>query len=128
MTQREFETRVEVKVSSKEFENINEMYMNSDVDKDEFCTLWVKMNFRRVQQWKKANGEANKAREEKEKALDIYCRMVTMSKWSENAMTTLKRKEIIFLESIGIEMYDKYGYRSMSAVAYDIMHKYGMVA
>lgn len=49
MTQQEFTQRVNVKVSNKEFEAINEVYMNSDLDKDEFCKMWVKMNKTRVQ-------------------------------------------------------------------------------
>ena len=44
MTQQEFTQRVNVEVSNKEFEAINEVYMNSDLDKDEFCKMWVKMN------------------------------------------------------------------------------------
>jgi hypothetical protein len=49
MTQQEFTQRVNVEVSNKEFEAINEVYMNSDIDKDEFCKMWVKMNKTRVQ-------------------------------------------------------------------------------
>jgi hypothetical protein len=49
MTQQEFTQRVNVEVSNKEFEAINEVYMNSDLDKDEFCKMWVKMNNTRVQ-------------------------------------------------------------------------------
>ena len=49
MTQQEFTQRVDVEVSNKEFEAINEVYMNSDLDKDEFCKMWVKMNKTRVQ-------------------------------------------------------------------------------
>ena len=49
MTQQEFTQRVNVEVSKKEFEAINEVYMNSDLDKDEFCKMWVKMNKTRVQ-------------------------------------------------------------------------------
>ncbi len=49
MTQQEFTKRVNVEVSNKEFEAINEVYMNSDLDKDEFCKMWVKMNKTRVQ-------------------------------------------------------------------------------
>lgn len=49
MTQQEFTQRVHVEVSNKEFEAINEVYMNSDLDKDEFCKMWVKMNKTRVQ-------------------------------------------------------------------------------
>lgn len=49
MTQREFTQRTQVEVSSKEFDAINEVYMNSDLDKDEFCKMWVKMNKTRVE-------------------------------------------------------------------------------
>lgn len=49
MTQQEFTQRVNVEVSNKEFEAINEVYMNSDLDKDEFCKMWMKMNKTRVQ-------------------------------------------------------------------------------
>ena len=49
MTQQEFTQRTNVEVSNKEFEAINEVYMNSDLDKDEFCKMWVKMNKTRVQ-------------------------------------------------------------------------------
>jgi hypothetical protein len=49
MTQQEFTQRVNVEVSNSEFEAINEVYMNSDLDKDEFCKMWVKMNKTRVQ-------------------------------------------------------------------------------
>ena len=49
MTQQEFTQRVNVEVSNKEFEAIHEVYMNSDLDKDEFCKMWVKMNKTRVQ-------------------------------------------------------------------------------
>lgn len=49
MTQQEFTQRTNVEVSYKEFEAINEVYMNSDLDKDEFCKMWVKMNKTRVQ-------------------------------------------------------------------------------
>jgi hypothetical protein len=49
MTQQEFTQRVNVEVSNKEFEAINEVYINSDLNKDEFCKMWVKMNKTRVQ-------------------------------------------------------------------------------
>jgi hypothetical protein len=67
MTQQEFTQRVNVEVSNKEFEAINEVYMNSDLDKDEFCKMWVKMNKTRVQNAKvermiKAKDEAYRDR------------------------------------------------------------------
>lgn len=49
MTQQEFTQRTQVEVSNKEFNAIHEVYMASDLDKDEFCKMWVKMNKTRVQ-------------------------------------------------------------------------------
>lgn len=49
MTQQEFFKRTGVEVSDKEFAAISEVYVMSDVDKDEFCKMWVKMNKTRVQ-------------------------------------------------------------------------------
>ena len=48
MTQQEFTQRVNVEVSNSEFEAINVVYMNSELDKDEFCKMWVKMNKTRI--------------------------------------------------------------------------------
>lgn len=48
MMYNEFVERVGMEVSSSEFEIINEMYTFSDVDKDEFCKLWAKMNHVRI--------------------------------------------------------------------------------
>lgn len=49
MTQQEFTQRTQVEVSNNEFNAIHEVYMASDLDKDEFCKMWVKMNKTRVQ-------------------------------------------------------------------------------
>jgi len=62
MLQSEFEARVQMTVPEAEYWHINEVYNNSDLDKDEFCKLWVKMNQNRVA---KAKAET-KAREEQE--------------------------------------------------------------
>lgn len=48
----EFVERTGVYVSIAEFDAIVEVYNNSDVDKDEFCKLWAKMNFARVKEAK----------------------------------------------------------------------------
>lgn len=48
MTQQEFTLRTNVKVNDDEFDAINTVYMNSDIDKDAFCKIWKKMNASRV--------------------------------------------------------------------------------
>ena len=57
----EFVERTGMNVNSAEFDAIIEVYNNSDVNKDDFCKLWVKMNFNRVATYK-----AKKAKEEKQ--------------------------------------------------------------
>lgn len=57
----EFVERTGMNVNSAEFDAIIEVYNNSDVNKDDFCKLWVKMNFNRVAAYK-----AKKAKEEKQ--------------------------------------------------------------
>ena len=48
MLQHEFESRVGIEVSAKEYAAIEQVYMSSDVEKDEFCKLWAKMNCQRI--------------------------------------------------------------------------------
>lgn len=48
MLQQEFESRVGIAVSANEYAAIEQVYMNSDVEKDEFCKLWAKMNRQRI--------------------------------------------------------------------------------
>ena len=52
MTKQEFTERVKVEVSDIEYNAIEMVYMHSDVDKDEFCKMWVKMNKTRVEKAK----------------------------------------------------------------------------
>lgn len=48
MLQHEFESRAGIEVSAQEYAAIEQVYMNSDVEKDEFCKLWAKMNSKRI--------------------------------------------------------------------------------
>lgn len=41
MTQQEFEQRTQIKVSWDKFNYINSLYMNTDMDKDEFCRHYI---------------------------------------------------------------------------------------
>lgn len=44
MTQQEFENRTGIKVSADEFDRIHEIYMESPLDKDDWCAMWKKMD------------------------------------------------------------------------------------
>lgn len=40
MTQQEFEQRTGLKISEGSFNRVNAIYMNSTLDKDDFCEMW----------------------------------------------------------------------------------------
>ena len=54
MLQEEFEERVKMQVSSKEYEAIETVYLHCDLEKDDFCKMWAKMNANRISAYKKA--------------------------------------------------------------------------
>lgn len=63
MTQQEFTSRTLVEVSTEEFWAINEVYNHCNLDKDEFCKLWRKMNASRVAEAKaQAKAQAEQER------------------------------------------------------------------
>ena len=62
MLQREFEERTGVSVTTDEYLAIETVYMASDLDKDEFCKMWCKMNSSRIKAAKKVLAE-KKAKE-----------------------------------------------------------------
>lgn len=102
MTQVEFEKRVEMTISSNEFDAINVVYMNSDLDKDEFCKMWVKMNKSRVSAYK----EKEKEQELISKVLDIKAKSLCFQgdDWWKLGVEILTKKEIETLKEYGIEM------------------------
>ena len=72
MTQQEFQERVKMLISAEEFEAVNHVYMLSDLNKDDFCKMWVQMNKSRVE---RAIREAKANKEEadnKERARRIF--------------------------------------------------------
>ena len=103
MTQQEFKNRTQVEVSYTEFDAIHEVYMNSDLDKDEFCKMWMKMNKTRVERAKaQAKAEAEEAAK-REKLYDIINRYYTNEEYNMKNSEVLTEKEVNFLWSVGIE-------------------------
>lgn len=127
MTRNEFETRTGVQVTDTEFWSINEVYNNSNVDKDEFCRLWCKMNPVRVATARSAKTAEEKRMQEMEKAMDIVSRSCKFD-FDADGMLTLRKRDINFLESIGIDMYDTYGYKKLYTIRYEILKKYKLIA
>lgn len=115
MMQSEFEALVGMKVSPSEYYHIEQVYMNSDLDKVEFSKLWVKMNKSRVE-CALAN---EKARKEKE-ALDDklwgiisrYAGWDYMKKETVIAADVFGVREINTMKKAGIDLLD--GFRPIN--------------
>lgn len=63
MTQKEFQDRVKMQVPAGEYTAIEVVYMNSDLEKDEFCKMWAKMNAKRIAAYRKAEKEKQEKHE-----------------------------------------------------------------
>lgn len=108
MTQIEFTQRVGIEVSVKEFEAINEVYMNSDLDKDAFCRIWVKMNKTRVREARMKAAELREKQTLKEMAWALYQRISGMENTHlAMAYTNLLPSQRNFLHGIGIEVNER---------------------
>ena len=129
MLQSEFENIVKMTVEPKEFEAINTVYMNSDLNKWEFCSLWMQMNKKRLA---KAKEEA-KAKEAKEKLDEKLWKIIGKYGWKDwswkertLAHTALNKSEEKAVEEAGLKLkeYDYqsgiYLYKRMSTMLWDI--------
>lgn len=123
MIQQEFEERVIVKVSAKEYEAIETVYMQSDLDKDVFCKLWIKMNKSRVNQAKKDKVEED----EKEKTRTMLFELSNMPQEKDFSLLAdnyYNKKSKKVMESVGITMQDTSNrvpiFKSVSRVVYEI--------
>lgn len=129
MTQQEFTSRTKVAVSESEFWAINEVYNNSDLNKDEFCKWWKKANKSRVK-----NAIAlEKQLAEQEKIADRTIELIGKLSWggdafkyhwyyTQSVVKLLNKKDIELLEKLGIPYkFNSWGGQvSPSDVVYDL--------
>lgn len=106
MTQKEFENRA-IEVSQKEFEAINIVYMASDLDKDEFCKMWCKMNANRIKTYK-----AEKKAEQEMADLKFELSNVLINRYSydqslEIADSFFSKTQKKIIAKAGIDLEDK---------------------
>lgn len=123
MIKSEFEKRVQMNVTKEEYAAIEEVYMNSDLDKDEFCKLWVKMNQTRVNK-AKADAQAQaKEQAKREKLWEIIYRFDGMSYQDgcKLAADVLSKRQQATIESIGIKIHRSHVYfQTVSEVMYQV--------
>lgn len=125
MTHKEFTDRVKVEVTAQEFDSINEVYMNSDLDKDAFCRMWVKMNKSRVIEARNRAAELREKQTLKEMAWAMYQRISGM----ENTHLAMAYASLIpsqrnFLYGIGIEVNER---TNLTHVWYELGKYLGIV-
>lgn len=104
MLQSEFEAKVGMHVSCGEYEHIIAMYNNCDVNKDEFCSLWIKMNKERVKYAKAIQKKKAERQTLVEKLWRIYDKLIAIPfkdayiladrKLSERNMNTIAKTGI----------------------------------
>lgn len=131
MTQREFTERTLVEVSAEEFNAINIVYMNSILDKDEFCKVWRKMNANRVERAKEAKKEAQKRYNRCSQLLAIMQTldmMMEQYKYGSEWFCELKDKQMHTLESEGIDFYEYGRIKSTPSLRCDIREKIDEIA
>ena len=109
MRQFEFEDRVGMTVSQREYEAIETVYLFSDLDKDEFCKMWVKMNKSRVEEAKEEERKRREADVLKDKAWLLYFKVKNMieedfDKWNDYCNCCLSQKELSLVEKLGMKV------------------------
>lgn len=126
MTQYEFQSRVQMNVSTEEYSHIEAVYMSSDLDKDEFCKLWVKMNHKRVSDAKAEQKRLEEEQAKREKGFEILFANdgITFEQGCTLADNFFNKTQKKFFQSIGIEMEDKSScvpmFKQTSTVLYEL--------
>lgn len=130
MTQQEFYSLTGIELTNDEFWAVHQVYCDSDVDKYEFCRLWRKMNYKRVQ----AAKDAFKAQEQRRRDLDIAWRlleswqrkrMAHLDIWSELATDHMTAHQEQTLSRLGVRVRGFNESRHMGYVyddLFDVLH------
>ena len=118
MTQYEFESRVGISVSAQEYESIEVVYMASDLQKDDFCKLWVRRNRARIQKVKKEEEERQKQAADRWNVGEICWRLRgSLSAVYDSPLSAhISKKEDRLLQSLGFDTA-----RPVWAILYEMM-------
>ena len=123
MLQSEFEARVQMKVSEAEYWHINEVYNQSDLDKDEFCKLWIKMNQTRVNKAREIAKAVEADTRLREKLWEIVYRFGGLS-YQEScklAADVLNKTQQKLIESVGIKIErSELYFQTISSVVFEV--------
>jgi hypothetical protein len=136
MTKQEFENRVKVQVTDQEYYSVIEpMYMNSDVDKDEFCAMWRKMNHKRVKAYLADQLKRKQEQERKDRLFDLKWKIECLPAEKKHTFAVLycTEKQMQDLKDVGIETegWNKWlqihEQKSLSDIHYDLLKFFGQI-
>lgn len=124
MTQQEFEQRVGMSVDATEYASIENVYMAGDLDKDDFCVLWQRMNYKRVAKANEERVAKLKEQMKKEQLFSILNKPYSNNAIGELADNYFNRSEKSLLVSIGITMQKETNgipyFVSVASVLFDV--------
>lgn len=124
MRQIEFEQRVGMSVNTNEYASIENVYMASDLDKNAFCALWKKMNFKRVARAREEQATKLKEQKKKEQLFNILNKPCSINDFCKMADNFYNKKEKAVLESLGIHMQQEINgipyFVSVASVLFDL--------
>lgn len=122
MTKQEFENRVMMNVSNEEYVAIEIVYMNSDLEKDEFCKMWAKMNAKRIKVAKAIAMETARIQALKDNVYNMFAkrRYLSFEESTKLAPESFTEKEIDILKQVNIkiEYLNANGIRYFESVGY----------
>lgn len=123
MTKEEFTDRALVEVSDREYASIEEVYMDSDMDKDEFCRMWRKMNASRVEAARRRKAEAEKEEVLRFTLAGMVVRAEACEAFESDAADFFCRTELKALERAGVDVF-RYRFlnvkKPVSTICYEI--------
>jgi len=105
MMYNEFVERTGVQISMAEYWDVNEMYNDCTMSKDEFCEWWCKNNPERVAEAKAKRKAQEERRKVQEKAFEILTKLDNKVSWRNNwkpAEPFLGKRMKAFLDKQGI--------------------------
>ena len=122
MLHREFTERVGIEVSTSEFDAINTVYMASDLEKDEFCAMWRKMNAKRIKAYK-AEQKAKEERFNRIQRLYAIKQTLWLAYTSTDYQTILKLDEVISRKDIEFLKKNDFDVMVMNYTTYVMEYK-----
>ena len=131
MTQREFTMRTLVEVSAEEFNAIHVVYLASDLDKDEFCKVWCKMNASRVTYAKNRKKEQKARFNRINKLMSVAGKLDVMmghDKFGVEWLYELPTKSLTILHEENIEFSEFGRTKSAMTLRLDIKDKINKLA